>query len=95
MSGGEYRYASYGHVSNFAGEMRRGGPEREAFRKLLYRVSDAMRAVEWHDSGDSGEDEELAAIRECLSAEAVLAEAVVQAESAAAKLAELLREAKQ
>ena len=64
MSGGSYEYA-YFKLSEFADELREEGgcysahPDvREAFRQLCYRVSAAMMAIEWNDSGDGAKDEE-------------------------------------
>jgi len=67
MSGGEYNYA-YRRVEEFANQMLVRHSEirhlRIGFHKHLQLVAEAMRAIEWVDSGD-GADEE-AAIRACL-----------------------------
>lgn len=76
MSGGSYEYA-YQKVQRFAEAMRSGedfdGDKREVpaknrtLRKMLAHhldaVAEAMKAVEWTDSGDSGYEDEEAAIR--------------------------------
>lgn len=72
MSGGSYNYA-YSKVREMVDEMctmERDGyspktPLRTAFRGLLERVGDAMKAVEWVDSGDCSEPHAEAAIRAC------------------------------
>ena len=68
MSGGAYNYA-YDRVDQFAHDMlRRRGTnslDRKVFSMLLMKVAEAMRVVEWVDSGDGGD--ETAAIRDCFS----------------------------
>ena len=65
MSGGSYDYA-FSHVSDMADAMRKHQtPLRIAFRGLLERVSVAMKAVEWVDSGDCSEPHAEDAIRAC------------------------------
>ena len=58
MSGGAYSYA-YGKVLDFVDEMRPEGDcnaasseLREEFREHLRLVAEAMRSIEWNDSGD-------------------------------------------
>lgn len=53
MSGGSYDYC-YHRVEEFAENMcsKELDPRREAFRKVLKLVAEAMRDVEWVDSGD-------------------------------------------
>lgn len=60
MSGGAYNYA-YSKLDNFIYEVNRRepSPERRAFLKHLIKVADAMKAIEWNDSGD-GADEDTA-----------------------------------
>lgn len=59
MSGGSYDYA-YFKVQDFINEMetREMTPERKRFAVLLTLVRDAMRAVEWVDSGDYADGDE-------------------------------------
>lgn len=68
MSGGRYQYA-YCRVEQFASEMAYRGDsasiDRKVFRQLLEKVAEAMRVIEWVDSGDGGD--EVAAIRDCFS----------------------------
>lgn len=63
MSGGSYDYA-YTHVNDFADALREEGScsaarpaLRRAFREHLRMVADAMRAIEWNDSGDGASRE--------------------------------------
>lgn len=56
-------------------------PARKAFRKHLHKVSKALRAIEWNDSGD-GDSTEGAAIMACITKADVLQEAIRSAESA-------------
>ena len=81
MSGGSYDYA-YSKVQDFANSMmlfeEMHGPDgepiknpkidklREQFREHLLKVAEAMRMIEWVDSGDCSPGDEHHAIRECL-----------------------------
>ena len=64
MSGGKYDYA-YAKVESFIYEFasKANTVQRKSFLKLLVNVQEAMRAIEWVDSGD-GADED-AAIQKC------------------------------
>lgn len=71
MSGGSYNYAFTG-VNDFMWEMnQRDFPtsasreHRKALAELLGVVSEAMRAVEWEDSGDTGPEQTIKAIEDC------------------------------
>ena len=84
MSGGSYDYA-YTHVNDFADAMREEGScsaarpaLRRAFREHLRLISDAMRAIEWNDSGD-GADRETKLLETIVSPEAELASALSEA----------------
>lgn len=83
MSGGSYSYA-YQRVREMAheieyrliarpvgrlGEGRESHELRERFAKHLLVVADAMRAIEWADSGDASEGAAEDAIRKCLGEE--------------------------
>jgi hypothetical protein len=73
MSGGSYDYA-YIRIQDFAESLRLNGtrlsPEaltaRQEFKAHLLLVAEAMRAIEWVDSGDYGAGEEIKAIRAAL-----------------------------
>lgn len=89
MSGGHYDYA-YKHVQEFADQLLvEGTPHtvlRSAFREHLEKVAEAMKAVEWVDSSDTGPGSEVEAIRECLPAGFELAVATERAKRAKADL---------
>jgi hypothetical protein len=66
MSGGSYNYA-YARVEEFAANLNTHSagipdyvnlPLRKLFRTHLRKVADAMRAIEWNDSGDGDDDEQ-------------------------------------
>lgn len=68
MSGGRYDYA-FCKVDDFASRMKTHGTgcdlERKAFHKLLVKVQQAMRDIEWEDSGDGADCAK--SIRACFS----------------------------
>jgi hypothetical protein len=78
MSGGHYAYA-YGHIERLADDILseiRDFPERHsrgcitlriAFAMHLLVVARAARSIEWVDSGDDSEDEDLAHISNALA----------------------------
>jgi len=56
MSGGSYDYFCF-KVDNFIADLRlKNDPKRIALKDLLRKVSTAVRAIEWEDSGDTGKD---------------------------------------
>lgn len=57
MSGGAYNYA-YCRVVEFAESMPLNTPARVRFKAHLLLVAEAMRAVEWVDSGDYGDGDD-------------------------------------
>lgn len=63
MSGGSMDYL-YSRV-RYA-EFTTETPERKAFAEHLQLVADALRAIEWVDSGDWGPGDENEPIRACL-----------------------------
>lgn len=46
------------------------------------RIADALKAIEWVDSGDSGVGDESAAIRRCITTSEILGAALIMAENA-------------
>jgi hypothetical protein len=64
----------------------RATPERIAFADLLERVAKAMHDIEWVDSCDYGEGDELPAINACITPADVLVAATERAEKALAEL---------
>lgn len=94
MSGGSYDYA-FRHVESMAcDERQRRTPLRRAFAAHLQLVAEAMRAVEWVDSGDNGLGDEDELIRKVLAPGAELAEAIRMAEDARAALEGVLARAR-
>jgi hypothetical protein len=72
MSGGEYDYA-YRKVEYFLEAFPDEGPNpslRAEFRKHLRVVAEAMRAIEFNDSGD-GAPEEVRTIRQALKRDVI------------------------
>ena len=88
MSGGSMDYLGY-KVKDAT--FREDTPERRALRKHLNKLSKALIAIEWNDSGD-GADNESELIREALGDTAILEAAVQHAREAHKELgAELAR----
>jgi len=71
MSGGSYNYACH-KVDYFIEDVRTkdANPDIEKMRKdfveHLKNISDAMKAIEWVDSGDRGPGDEIEPIKKCL-----------------------------
>lgn len=92
MSGGSYDYA-FTRVQDMASAIRSRGnvtPLREAFADHLELVSMAMHAVEWVDSCDYKEGDEVEKIRKCLSKVVELEAATNRASKAMADLSAVL-----
>ena len=89
MSGGSYNYA-YSKIDDFRYDLSKSAntPERKAFVKLLEKVSEAARAIEWNDSGDGAD--ESTAIMKCLAPSAVIEAAIESARAAVKELQETL-----
>jgi hypothetical protein len=90
MSGGSYNYA-YVQVEDMGRTLRKSpDPLRRAFGEHLVRVAKAMHDVEWVDSGDYGDGDEVGAIREVVTIAAELDAAIAAAEEAADRLQAVL-----
>jgi hypothetical protein len=63
MSGGSMNYL---YILVRDAEFHTHSPERKAFREHLMLVANALRAIEWNDSGD-GDDQEVHNIMACIS----------------------------
>ena len=69
MSGGSYDYA-YGHINDLAFRINEKAnierpdefARREAFASWLLMAAEVARAIEWHDSGDTGPNDEAKAM---------------------------------
>lgn len=86
MSGGSMDYL-YTKVKDAS--FRKHTPLRRAFRKHLDAVAGALRAIEWNDSGD-GDDKEEVLIRKVLAPGVELAHLVGEARIAVRHLNEAL-----
>lgn len=73
MSGGSMDYL-YSRVEDAS--FRLDTTERRAFHRHLQAVAEALRAIEWNDSGD-GDPDESAKIQACLST-TVYADTVIE-----------------
>ena len=73
MSGGSYDYA-YNQVEEIARNIQSnaGTPLRRAFAKHLERVAQALHDIEWVDSGDYGQGDEIKAINAVINPDMVL-----------------------
>jgi hypothetical protein len=79
MSGGSMQYL-YSLVRD--ADFRLDTPLRRAFHRHLQLVAEALHAIEWVDSGDSGPGDEEAAILACIPPMQSLSSAMVDAEEA-------------
>ena len=69
MSGGSYNY-TYSQVQDMAEELQRSrSPMRRTFGNHLLKVAEALHDIEWVDSGDYGDGDDLKAIQAVLGAE--------------------------
>lgn len=85
MSGGTLDYLCY-KVAEAKHMIRHPWtPERRAFVAHLEKVAEALKAIEWVDSGD-GHPDEVGAIRACLNKSDVLAAVTEDAKRALAEL---------
>lgn len=72
MSGGAYDYF-FAKIDDYADEVRiKNCPYRQSFVNLLRKVSEAAYKIEWVDSGDCSEGDEIEAIKECFGVDADL-----------------------
>ena len=66
MSGGSYNY-TYSQVQDMAEELQRSrNPMRRTFGNHLLKVAEALHDIEWVDSGDYGDGDDLKAIQAVL-----------------------------
>lgn len=97
MSGGSYDYA-YIKVEDMADrDGLKRSPLRRAFATHLKKVAKAMHDIEWVDSGDYGEGDDVKAITECLgdnSQAMALIEAIKEAETIRDVLIDTINKAK-
>lgn len=90
MSGGSMDYLCYKVMdANFA----ENTPERKAFRKHLDKVGEALKDIEWVDSGDNAKGDENEAIMEVLNSKAgVIDELMIEAKALIANLKKYIGE---
>jgi hypothetical protein len=99
MSGGSYDYF-YSRLEQVAFRINGKSscpdyvriPLRHAFKSHLLKVAEALRAIEWNDSGD-GDSEECAKIEACLGPGAEIEAATATARVAMAELGEAVERA--
>lgn len=72
-------------------EFKETTPLRRALRAHLRKVSAALRAVEWVDSGDWAPEQEEEDLRDLLGPQAELRQVVTEGEILLERLADLLR----
>lgn len=98
MSGGSYNYA-YRHIDEIADKLVNSKSAlRRAFGRHLQLVAKACHDIEWVDSCDYGEGDDVLAINAALGHTGpglVLSEIVAQAEAVRDELDKAIREAKQ
>jgi hypothetical protein len=91
MSGGRYDYA-YCKIEDFAFRIKTHGTgcdlERKAFQKLLHKVSQAMKDIEWEDSGDGADT--LKSISACFDGKQLRTELLIVATADAKDIHERL-----
>ena len=90
MSGGSMGYL-YSKVDEAS--FSRSTPARRAFRAHLTKVSKALKAIEWNDSGDGADNEE-ALILACLSPTATLDQSIEDAKRVMFELDQEIQKAK-
>lgn len=66
MSGGSLDYV-YSQVEYAAEQMKTSTPLHRAFRSHLFDVAQALHDIEWVESGDYGEGDDVEAMRVVLS----------------------------
>lgn len=71
-------------------EFKESTPLRRSLRAHLKKVSEALRAVEWVDSGDWGPGDEDGPIRELLAPGAELAQLLIEGRALVKRLAEVV-----
>lgn len=64
--------------------------ERRAFRQHLKLVAEALRAIEWNDSGDGNDEREREAIRACIAPGLILQQATEDARETVRELTALI-----
>ena len=92
MSGGALNYASY-KIDDIVERINPNTVLRRAFVEHLKKISKAVHSIEWNMSGD-GDFNEDNLIRDCLSRQVELLQAVADADKALSDLHNAINEAK-
>ena len=92
MSGGSYDYF-YSKLDDMADRIQLKNPERKAFVKHLKKVVKALHDIEWVDSCDYGENDEIESIMNCISNQNVLQIAIEEAKQAQENLDRAIKKA--
>ena len=87
-------YASF-NLREAINSMRKHTLERRTFARHLEKVAEALYEVEWVDSGDKSDGDEMEAIMKCIGGGDILAVALEEAEAAVRELEERVRAAKE
>lgn len=90
MSGGSMNYL-YSRVAE--AEFKPDTALRRAFKEHLKLVADALRAIEWNDSGD-GDSTEDEAIKACLPSDMRIRQAAAEAKLTVTELSKVLSDLK-
>lgn len=79
MSGGSWDYLCY-KIEDAAQRLQSSkNPTRKAFGNHLKLIADAMHDIEWVDSADKSQGDEIASIMKCITKNEVLIEVVNEA----------------
>ena len=93
MSGGSWDYA-YVRLEEIADRLEKArDPLRRAFGARLQKCAEALHDIEWVDSADCAEGDEVAAIRAALEPGAELKATIREGTEVVARLTRLLKEA--
>lgn len=95
MSGGSFDYLCYKMEDAARTLMGKAQtPYRQAFGELMLRCAKAMHDIEWVDSSDMGDGDDLETIMKCISEKDVLRVTVKEAEKVITELEKLISQAK-
>lgn len=92
MSGGSYEYLCFKMQEAALKLMKRDqSAYRKAFGELMMKCSKAMHDIEWVDSADLSEGDDLKSIMNCIAFSDVLKATTKDAEKVSSELDELIR----
>lgn len=90
MSGGSMDYLCYKVQNEAKSLMLSRTPHRKAFGKLLSLVADALHDIEWRDSGDSSEKDEIESVMKCITHAQILNAFLEDAKETVKRLQDLI-----